>query len=385
MTPQCVADFRTLAKLRLPHFLFEYIDGGSYDELTLRKNVEDLQATALRQRVLQDVSQIDLSTTLMGRPCLLPVILGPVGLAGMYARRGERQAARAAEQAGIPFCLSTVSLCSLDEVTNGLKEPIWFQLYAIRDRDLLRSLIANAHDRGCDTLVFTVDLPTPGVRYRDYRSGLAGAANWRGKLRRMGQSVSRPRWAWDVGLRGRPHSLGNLAPLLGKGSGMEDFIGWIGRNFDPSMSWRDLEWLRSEWPGKFIVKGILDPEDAKAAADAGVDAIVVSNHGGRQLDGAVSTARALPLVAEAVGSRLAVFVDGGVRSGLDVVRMLALGAEAVLLGRAWVYALAAQGGPGVKRLLDQLEAEIKVGMALTGTTRVNAISPSILDERIESI
>lgn len=378
MKPLSVADFRELARRRLPPFLFEYIDGGSYGEVTLRRNIEDLEEIALRQRVLRDVSDIDLSTILFGREVAMPVALGPVGLAGMNARRGEVQAARAAETGGVPFCLSTVSICSLEEVAAGVTRPFWFQLYAIRDRGFLGALIARARALGCDALIFTVDLPLPGVRYRDYRSGLAGASSWTGSMRRFGQAMGRPRWAWDVGILGRPHSLGNVAPVLDNSSGLEDFLAWMRRNFDPSVTWRDLEWIRSQWPGALLIKGVLDPKDACAAVAAGVDGIVVSNHGGRQLDGVPSTARALPVIAKAVGGRIPVLVDGGVRSGLDVVRMIALGANGVLLGRAWAYALAARGGAGVGHMLELVAAEMRIAMALTGVTRVDEIGGGIL-------
>lgn len=378
MKPLCVEDFRTLARRRLPHFLFEYIDGGSYAELTLRRNVSDLEAIALRQRVLRDVSDITLDTTLLGRDWAMPVALGPIGLAGMNARRGEVQAARAAEAAGIPFSLSTVSLCPLDEVAAAVRQPFWFQLYAILDRSVVTDMIARAKALGCDTLLFTVDLPMPGVRYRDYRSGLAGASSRLGALRRLGQAACRPRWAWDVGLRGRPHRLGNVAAVLGRASGMEDFLGWLAANFDPAMTWRDIAWLRAQWPGRLLIKGILDPGDAREAIAAGVDGIIVSNHGGRQLDGVPSTARALPAVVQAVEGRIPVLADGGVRSGLDVVRMLALGANGVLLGRAWAYALAAEGGAGVTRMLAIIAAEMRIAMALTGVNRISQIDSGIL-------
>ena len=371
-------DYRELARRRLPHFLFEYIDGGSYAEVTLRRNVADLEAIALRQRVLTDVSRLDLSTTLFGRRQALPIALAPIGLAGMNARRGEVQAARAAERAGIPFCLSTVSACPIDEVARGTTAPFWFQLYMIRDRGFMRDLIAQAKAAGCSALVFTVDMPVPGSRYRDYRSGLAGASGLRGAVRRTAQSVLRPRWAWDVGVRGRPHQLGNVAPVLGKNSGLEDFFAWMRDNFDPTVSWKDLEFIREIWDGPLIIKGILDREDALAAAAVGADGIVVSNHGGRQLDGVPSTAVALPPIAEAVAGRLTILADGGVRSGLDVVRMLALGADGVLLGRAWVYALAAAGEAGVAHLLALMEAEMRVAMALTSCTDIAAITPDAL-------
>ncbi|WP_296721611.1 FMN-dependent L-lactate dehydrogenase LldD [Erythrobacter sp.] len=378
MIAASIDDYRDLARARLPHFLFEYIDGGSYGEITLRRNAEDLQHIVLRQRVLRDVSQIDLSSELFGQRLNLPVALAPIGLAGMNARRGECQAARAAAKAGIPFTLSTVSACSLEEVSVATGQPFWFQLYMIRDRGFLRELLARAMAAKCSALVFTVDMPVPGSRYRDYRSGLAGAPGFGGALRRTWQGAMRPRWAWDVGVCGRPHSLGNVAPVLEGGSGIEDFFAWMRGNFDPSVTWADLDFIRSEWVGPLIIKGILDPEDASRAADLGADGIVVSNHGGRQLDGAPSTAEALPPIAEAVGERLTVLADGGVRTGLDVVRMLALGAKGVLLGRAWAYALGARGEQGVTHMLQLIEAEMRVAMALTGMTRISQITREIL-------
>ncbi len=374
-------DYRELARRRLPHFLFEYIDGGSYSEATLARNVDDLAGIALRQRVLRDVSQLDLTTTLFGHTQALPVALGPIGLAGLNARRGEVQAARAAQTAGVPFCLSTVSTCTIDEVRRGTQVPFWFQLYLIRDRGFMRDLIAQAQAAGCSALVFTVDMPVPGSRYRDLRSGLAGAPGMAGSLRRFGQTLLRPRWAWDVGVRGRPHGLGNVAPVLGDQTGLEDFFAWMRNNFDPSVTWKDLEAIRAMWPGPLILKGILDPEDAIEAANCGVDGLIVSNHGGRQLDGVPSTAQALPPIAEAVGDRLTVLADGGIRSGLDVVRMLALGAKGVLLGRAWVYALAGGGEAGVAHVLRLIEAEMRVAMALTGVTRIADIGRDALVER----
>lgn len=378
MKPLSIADFRTLARRRLPPFLFEYIDGGSYGEVTLRRNMEDLAAIALRQRVLRDVSTIKLDAELFGQSWAMPVGLAPVGLAGMNRRRGEVQAARAARAAGVPFALSTVSACSLGEVAAGAGQGFWFQLYAVRDRGFVRDMLAEARHLGCGALLFTVDLPMPGVRYRDYRSGLVGASNLKGRLRRLGQALGRPAWAWDVGICGRPHVLGNVAPVLGGQSGLEDFLAWMRNNFDATMCWSDLEWIRGEWSGPMAIKGILDPEDARLAVRSGMDGIVVSNHGGRQLDGVLSTARALPAIADAVGGRLAVLADGGVRSGLDVVRLLALGADMVLLGRPWAYALAAQGERGVTRMLEIVAAEMRIAMALTGIADVGAIGRECL-------
>jgi L-lactate dehydrogenase (cytochrome) len=372
-------EYQRLANRRLPPFIAEYVNGGSYTEHTLRRNVEDLRTIELRQRVLNDVSNVDTSTKLFGRDCAMPLGLGPIGISGMLARRGEVQAARAAEQANVPFCLSTVSICSIEEVRAAVQAPIWFQLYVIRDRACMVDLIDRAEAAGCTALTFTVDMPVPGIRYRDFRSGMSGITGWRSSLVRNWQAVRRPGWAYDVGLRGTPHRLGNLVKVLGENSGLEDYVGWLGRNFDPTVTWREIEWVRTRWKGPLIVKGILDVDDARAAADAGVDGIVVSNHGGRQFDGVRSTARALPGIADAVGSRLTVLADGGVRTGLDVLRMVALGAHGVLLGRAWAYALAAGGGAYVTNMLDTMKRELAAAMAMAGRTRIADVDRSILD------
>ncbi|MGF7154255.1 FMN-dependent L-lactate dehydrogenase LldD [Novosphingobium gossypii] len=378
MITASIPDFREAARRKLPRFLFEYIDGGSYAEATLRRNVSDLADLALRQRVLRNVADLDLSTELFGQKLALPVALAPIGLAGLNARRGEAQAVRAAEGAGVPFTLSTVGACAIAEVAKAASRPFWFQLYMIRDRAFMKDLLAQAVEAGCSTLVFTVDMPVPGSRYRDYHTGLAGSGGLKGALWRFGQAAARPAWAWDVGIHGRPHTLGNVAPVLKGRTGIEDFFAWMRNNFDPAIDWRDLDFIRAEWKGPLIIKGILDPEDAREAAQVGADGIVVSNHGGRQLDGVLSSTRALPPIVDAVGDRLTVLADGGVRSGLDVVRMLALGAKGVLLGRAWAWALAADGQAGVARMLRLIEAEMRVAMALTGATRITEIDRTIL-------
>jgi L-lactate dehydrogenase (cytochrome) len=370
-----VHDFRRAARRRLPRFLFDYIDGGANDETTLRRNVEDLTALGLRQRVLRDVAEIDLSTTLFGTRQSLPIALAPIGIGGMCARRGEQQAAQAAAQAGIPFTLSTVSICSIEEVAASCERPLWFQLYAVRDHGFIREMLARARQLGAAALVFTVDMPVPGVRYRDAHSGMSGPY---GPIRRLLQACGKPFWAWDVGMRGRPHSLGNLGNVLGGANGLGDYMGWLAANFDPGIRWADLEWLRSAWEGPLIIKGILDPEDARSAVRMGADGIVVSNHGGRQLDGVMSSARALPAIADAVAGDMTVLADSGVRSGIDVVRLLALGARGVLLGRAWAFALGADGERGVARLLDLFAREIRVAMALTGVRSIAEIDRSIL-------
>ena len=371
-----IDDFRTAARRRLPRFLFDYADGAAFSEVTCRRNVDDLHATVLRQRVLQDVAALDLRTTLFGRDQPLPVVLGPIGIAGMFRRRGETQAARGAHRHGVPFTLSTVGICSMKELRGATSDgPLWFQLYVIRDRGFMRELLARAKEAGAQALVFTVDMPIPGIRYRDAHSGMSGPG---AAMKRVAQAIGKPGWAWDVGLRGRPHRLGNLEPVLGNASGLNDYMGWLGANFDPGIRWNDLDWLRAEWDGPLIIKGILDPEDARAAADYGADGIVVSNHGGRQLDGVMSTAAALPRIAAAVGDQLTVLADSGVRSGLDVVRLLALGAKGVLLGRAWLWALAAEGEAGVARMLAMLTHEMRVAMTLTGVNAVSAIDHCIL-------
>lgn len=370
------SDFREAARRRLPRFLFDYADGGANNETTLQRNTSDLAEVMLRQRVLQGGGAVDLGTELFGRHQRLPIALAPVGIAGMYYRRGETMAAKAAGAAGIPFCLSTVSLCSLGEVARAAGNThLWFQLYVIRDRGFMREMLARARELGAQALVFTVDMPVPGTRYRDAHSGMSGP---RAPARRLLQVLGKPRWAWNVGIRGRPHRLGNLEPVLGRASGLKDYMGWLGANFDPTITWKDLDWIRAEWSAPLIIKGILDPQDARDAATLGANGIVVSNHGGRQLDGVLSSARALPPIVDAVGDRLTVLADSGVRSGLDVVRLLALGAKGVLLGRAWVYALAAGGEAGVARLIELIAQEMRVAMTLTGASAISDLSPSTL-------
>lgn len=369
------ADYRAAAQKRLPPFLFHYIDGGAYAEHTLRRNVDDLAAIGLRQRVLKDMSKLDTSTELFGEKLSMPVVLAPVGLTGMYARRGEVQAARAADAHGIPFTMSSVSVCPIEEVAPKIKRPMWFQLYVLKDRGFMLNALERAKAAGCSTLVFTVDMPVPGARYRDAHSGMSGP---NASLRRYLQAMTHPRWAWDVGLRGRPHDLGNISTYLGKATGLADYMGYLGANFDASISWNDLEWIREFWKGPMLIKGILDADDARDAVRFGADGIIVSNHGGRQLDGAMSSARALPAIADAVKGQLKIIADSGVRNGLDVVRMLALGADAAMIGRAYIYALAAAGEAGVAHLLGLLEREMRVAMTLTSVSRVSQINSGML-------
>lgn len=378
MAPGAVGDYRELARRRLPRQLFDYIDGGAYAESTLAANVTDLGAIQLRQRVLRDVSSPVLATTVVGQELAMPVVLGPVGLAGMFATRAEVQAARAAESAGVVFCESTVSICSVEEVAAAVVRPPWFQLYVMRDRAYAEDLMARALAVDCPVLVLTVDLATVGSRYRDTRNGMSGAESVRSRALRGLDLGLHPTWARDVGLRGRPHTFGNLEKAVPGAASPTDFASWVDGQFDPSVTWDDLEWVRRNWPGRLVLKGILDPEDAREAADRGVDGIIVSNHGGRQLDDTPSTARALGPVVDAAGDRLDVLVDGGIRSGLDVLKALALGARACLLGRAWAWPVAAAGERGVAHALDIIRDELRVALSLTGVTDVADLDRSAL-------
>ena len=369
------ADYRAAAQQFLPPFLFHYIDGGAYAEQTLRRNVDDFAAVALRQRVLKDMSQLDTSIELFGEKLSIPVALSPVGLTGMYRRRGEVQAARAADKHGIPFTMSSVSVCPIEEVAPKIKRPMWFQLYVLKDRGFMQNALERAQAAGCTTLVFTVDMPVPGARYRDAHSGMSGP---NAPLRRYWQAMTHPRWAVDVGLLGRPHDLGNISAYRGSPTGLADYMGYLSANFDPSISWKDLEWIRAFWKGPMVIKGILDPEDAKDAVRFGADGIIVSNHGGRQLDGVLSSARALPAIADAVKGQIKILADSGIRNGLDVVRAIALGADCAMIGRAYIYALAAAGEAGVKHLLELLEKEMRVAMTLTSVARVADITGDLL-------
>lgn len=368
-------DYRAAAQRKLPPFLFHYADGGAYGEHTLRRNTADLADIALRQRILKNVSDLSLETQLFGEKLAMPVVLAPVGLTGMYARRGEVQAARAAAQKGIPFTLSTVSVCPIEEVAPAISRPLWFQLYVLKDRGFMRNVLERAQAAGVKTLVFTVDMPTPGARYRDAHSGMSGP---NAAIRRVLQAMVHPQWAWDVGLNGKPHDLGNVSAYRGTPTTLENYIGWLAENFDSSISWQDLAWIREMWKGPMIIKGILDPEDAKEAVRFGADGIVVSNHGGRQLDGVLSTAHALPAIADAVKGDITILADSGIRTGLDVVRMIALGADSVMLGRAFVYALAAAGEAGVVNLLNLIEKEMRVAMTLTGAKSIADITTDSL-------
>ena len=376
--PATALDYRRLAQQRLPRFLFDYVDGGASDERTLAANVADFGTVRLRQRVLVNVDHIDTSSQLAGQRCSMPLALAPVGLAGMMARRGEVQAVRAADAAGVPFTLSTVGICSLAEVQTAANAPFWFQLYMLRDRGAVRALLERAWEAGCRTLVFTVDLPLPGMRHRDIRHGMA-TQGARPALIRALQVLARPGWLHDVALRGKPLHFGCLTEQVPAARDLTAFKAWVEAQFDPSVTWRDIEWLRGHWKGRLLLKGILDVEDAQSAVQAGADSIIVSNHGGRQLDSVASTVSKLPAIARAVGAHTEVLVDGGVRSGVDIFKALALGARGVLIGRPWVWALAGAGEPGVRHLLATLQRELLLAMTLAGVTRVADINETHLD------
>ena len=371
-------DYQSLARRRLPKVLFDYIDGGAYAEVTIKRNATDFDEICLRQRVMRDMSSVNLSLDLLNQPLAHPVLLGPVGFAGMFSRRGEVQAARAAAAAGVAFCLSTVSICSIEEVCSAVEKPPWFQLYMIKDRGFVRELLARARAARCPVLVLTVDLPTPGARYRDHRSGMTARHDTLGRMKQVVDGLSHSGWLYDVFMRGRPHGFGNLTAAGGKPKSFSEAWDWIRANFDVSVTWADFEFIRSNWSGPIVVKGVHDPEDAREAARAGAAGIVVSNHGGRQLDGVESSIRALPRIVDAVGDELTMLMDGGVRSGLDVLKALALGAKGCLLGKSWAFALAAGGEKGVRRLLSTSRDELRAAMILAGCADVRTAGPDLV-------
>lgn len=381
--PATTEDFRRLARRRLPRFLYDYYAGGSGRERTLTANAQDWDSVKLRQRVLVDVDAIDTATNLAGEDCAMPLALAPIGLGGMAARRGEVQAQRSANGAGVPFTLSTVGICGLDEMAGASERPFWFQLYMIRDREIVEKVVDRAWATGCRTLVFTVDLPMPGPRHRDTRNGMA-VPGLRPKLLKIGQVMARPGWVWDVPVRGGPMCLGTMNPHVPAASDPDSFREWIDTQFDPTVTWSDIEWLRDKWKGRLLLKGILDAEDAERAIELGCYGIVVSNHGGRQLDGVASTASKLPEIVHAVDGRAEVLVDGGIRGGIDVYRALALGASGVLIGRAWIWALAGGGPSGLDHMLAGIRQELRLAMALTGVKRIADIGPQCLDTSVLS-
>ncbi len=370
LAPATASDYRELARRRLPRHLFDYLDGAAYEERTAGENQQAFQRLQLRQRVMRDVSRLNLSTKVLGQDLALPLILAPLGIAGAMACRAEVQAARAAEAAGVSFCESTVSICSIEEVRAATTAPFWYQLYVMRDRGYAKNLMARAQAAGCPVLVLTVDLAVMGARYRDVRNGMAGRLSLGGKMAKAWDLLSHPQWLLDVGIRGKPLTFGNLTAAVPDAGSLPEFKAWVDSQFDPAVTWKDIAWVRENWPGKILLKGILDIDDAREAAAAGADGIVVSNHGGRQLDSVAASIDALPRIVDAVGDKLDVLMDGGVRSGLDVVKALALGAKACMLGRAWGYAVAARGEAGVAHMLSVMRSEMNVALALCGVAGV---------------
>lgn len=370
-----IEDLRIQARRRIPRAIFDYADRGSYDEATYRANREDLAALKLRQRVMIDVSERSTATTMLGERVTMPVGIAPTGLTGLFHADGEIHGARAAQKFGIPFCLSTMSICSIEDVAEAVDHPFWFQLYVMRDRGFSRTLVERAIAAKCSALVLTLDLQIQGQRHNDIKNGLAVPPKL--TLKNALDIATKPDWALRV-LRGKRKSFGNLADAPGAKEGLATLSHWIAGQFDPSLSWKDVEWIRSIWPGKLILKGVLDVDDARIAAGLGADAMVVSNHGGRQLDGAPSSISVLPSIAEAVGDRTEVLFDGGVRSGQDVLKAVALGAKGCLIGKAWLYGLAAGGERGVTQALEIIRKELDVSMALTGTNAIGAITPDLL-------
>lgn len=378
VVPVTAEDHRRRARRRLPRFLFDYLDGAANDELTLRSNVGDFQALRLKQRVMRDVSSVSTDCEMLGFNARMPLVLAPVGMAGIYARRGEVQAARAANNLQVPFTLSTVGICPMEEVQAATHAPFWFQLYMLRDREFIQRLLQRARAAGCTTLAFTVDLPVPGMRLRDYRNGMLGGG-LPGRLSKLAQLATSPVWAWDVGIKGKPHTFGNISEQISDPDDLDLYKTFIDSQFDPSCTWDDIRWLREQWEGKLLVKGVMEPDDARAAVNAGCDAVLVSNHGARQLDSVASSIAKLPGVVEAVGGQVEVYVDGGVRSGIDAVKALCLGANGVFLGRPWIYALASRGQAGVEQLLELFHKEMATAMALMGVNSLPELGPELID------
>jgi L-lactate dehydrogenase (cytochrome) len=364
-----IEDLRGIARSRIPRALFDYIDRGSYDEVTWNRNRDDLRTMALRQRVMVDVSRISVGTSVLGEHWKMPVALAPTGLTGFFHRDGEIHAARAAQAAGVPFCLSTMSICSLEDVRAAVEGTFWFQLYLMRDRGFNEALIARAREARCSALMLTLDLPLQALRRRDPKNGLSVPTQL--TARNAWEILARPSWLTGV-LLGKRHTLGNLVSFFPR-DGIGALSEWVGGQFNPAITWKDIGWVRERWSGKLIVKGVLDEEDARLATAAGVDAIVVSNHGGRQLDGTTSTISALPRVLDGAAGRCEVLMDGGVTSGQDVLKAVAQGARACLVGKAFLYGLAARGGEGVLLALDIIRKELEISMALCGEPDIRRV------------
>ena len=366
----CIEDLRELARRKVPRAFFDYTEAGSYSQETLRANRADIERIKLRQRVMVDVSSRDTSTTMLGETVSLPLALGPVAMAGLQHGNGEILACRAAQAAGIPFTMSTLSICSIEDVAAAVDKPFWFQLYVMKDRGFVRSLIERAAAAKCSALVLTVDLQVLGQRHVDIKNGLSVPPAL--KIKNLINMATKPGWVFSV-LTGKRRSFGNLDGHVKGMRGVQSLAQWVGSQFDDALNWKDVEWIRNIWPGKLIIKGILDVEDAKLAAKTGATALVVSNHGGRQLDGAASSISMLPIIADAVGSEIEVMFDGGIRTGQDLLRALALGASSCFTGRAYIFGLGAGGEAGVAKAIDLIRNELDVSMALTGIKSVTEI------------
>jgi L-lactate dehydrogenase (cytochrome) len=371
----CIEDLREIARRKVPRAFFDYTEAGSYAQETLRANREDMERIKLRQRVLVDMSERNLSTTILGESVPLPLALAPVAMTGLVHGDGEILACRAAHQAGIPYTLSTMSICSIEDVAAAVQNPFWFQLYVMRDRGFVRSMVERAAAANCSALVVTVDLQVLGQRHCDIKNGLSVPPEI--KLKNIIDMATKPGWVLSV-LRGKRRTFGNLAGHVRGMDNVTSLAQWTATQFDQALSWKDIEWIKSLWPGKLILKGILDVEDAKLATKTGASAIVVSNHGGRQLDGAPSSISMLPKIADAVGSEIEVMFDGGIRSGQDVMRALALGARSCLIGRSYIYGLGAGGQVGVSKAIEIIRKELDVTMALTGVKSIKEIDPRVL-------
>ena len=371
----CIEDLRQRHRRKVPKAFFDYADRGSYAEETLRANRDDLAKIKFRERILVDVSRRDLSTTILGEPASLPLILAPVGLTGMQYGDGEIHACRAGQAAGIPYTLSTMSICSIEDVAANVAKPFWFQLYVMKDRGFIKSLIERAIAAKCSALVLTVDLQVIGQRHADIKNGMTVPPEW--TLSKLFDFATKPAWVASV-MRGKRRTFGNLVGHL-KGTDDITALGtWIGTQFDTTLNWKDVDWIRSIWPGKLVLKGILDVEDANEAAKSGAQALVVSNHGGRQLDGAPSSIEALPEIVDAIGDKMEIMFDGGIRSGQDVMRALALGAKSCMIGRAYIHGLGAFGGPGVEKAIDIIRNELSTTMGLCGVNTIAEIDDRVL-------
>jgi L-lactate dehydrogenase (cytochrome) len=371
----CIEDLRLLHKQRVPKAFFDYADRGSYTEDTLRANSEKLQEIKFRQRILVDVSKRDLSTTILGEPASMPLILAPVGLLGMQHGDGEIHACRAAQAAGIPFTQSTMSICSIEDIAAAVDKPFWFQLYVMKDRGFIKALIERAIAAKCSALVLTVDLQVIGQRHQDIKNGMTVPPEW--SLSKLVDFASKPSWVAGI-LRGKRRSFGNIVGHVKGTDDLTKLSEWTASQFDTSLNWKDVDWIRSIWPGKLILKGILDTEDAEIAAKSGAQAIVVSNHGGRQLDGAPSSIEVLPEIADSVGSKLEIMFDSGIRTGMDMMRALAFGAKSCMIGRAYAYGLGAGGQQGVAKAIDVLAKELTTTMGLCGVNTIAEIDDHVL-------